>query len=191
MVTSRQTGAFPTLHDYKEPVERSEATEKGRAEVQWDLKPARRIGGIPVDPRCSSAPTPIPALNDLRDGHIRRGKNVRKRIKQDLIVFPAPARIKAQAEKEALDQNFHRSRLSNGCSDAGCTCASGMNGRRRDAARAQTRTSNRNSKAAQGKRKSARHSSAPVMPGRRNCRTFVGTSANSSSRKGMVGNKGD
>ena len=94
-------GSFRDLNDQK-------ATE--RALVYMGLKAGTPIVDIPVD-RVFIGSCTNSRIDDLRAAaHFVEGKHVARNIKQALIV-PGSRGIKAQAEKEGLRQNFHRSRI--------------------------------------------------------------------------------
>ena len=155
MVT-QVTGRVPDPHSFKDPVDRKAAE---RALEYMALEPGTPIEGIAVD-RVFIGSCTNSRIEDLRAAaHVIEGKHVAKSLKQALVV-PGSRRVKAEAEKEGLDQIFRAAGFE--WRDAGCSMCIGMNEDVLPPGERSASTSNRNFEGRQGKG-SRTHLVSPMM----------------------------
>ncbi len=133
----------PDPDTIKDPVERTAARN---ALTYMDLKPGQKITGITIDKvfigSCTNG-----RIEDLRvAAALAKGKKVAKTV--EAIVVPASGRIRAQAEKEGLDQIFIEAGFE--WRFAGCSMCLGMNDDQLKKGERCASSSNRNFEGRQG-----------------------------------------
>jgi 3-isopropylmalate/(R)-2-methylmalate dehydratase large subunit len=139
------TGKVPEPSSFSDPVDRKAAE---CALEYMGLEPGTRIVDIPLDyvfiGSCTNS-----RLEDLRlAARVTAGRKVSKTLKSALVV-PGSRRVKAQAEKEGLDEIFRAAGFE--WRDAGCSMCIGMNADVLPSGERSASTTNRNFEGRQGK----------------------------------------
>jgi 3-isopropylmalate/(R)-2-methylmalate dehydratase large subunit len=155
MVTS-VTGRVPDPVSFSDP-EQQKAT--ARALEYMALRPGTPIVDIPID-RVFIGSCTNSRLEDLRAAaRVVRGKHIARNLKGALVV-PGSQVVRAQAEKEGLDQVFRDAGFE--WREAGCSMCLGMNDDILLPGERSASTSNRNFEGRQGKG-SRTHLVSPIM----------------------------
>src|SRR5947207_8267539 len=139
------TGQVPDPGSFRNPVDREAAR---RALDYMGLEPGTRMTDVPLD-RVFIGSCTNSRLEDLRlAARVLEGKHVARPLKQALVV-PGSMVVKAQAEKEGLDQIFRAAGFE--WRDSDCSRCIGMNADVLPSGERCASTSNRNFEGRQGK----------------------------------------
>jgi 3-isopropylmalate/(R)-2-methylmalate dehydratase large subunit len=150
------TGRVPDPESFPDPVDRRAAQS---ALEYMGLRPGTPIEDITVD-RVFIGSCTNSRLEDLRlAARVLDGNHIAPTLKQALVV-PGSMVVKAQAEKEGLDQIFRAAGFE--WRDAGCSMCIGMNADVLPPGERSASTSNRNFEGRQGKG-SRTHLVSPMM----------------------------
>jgi len=149
------SGKLPKLEDFAG--EDRKTAEHGYAFM--GLKPGDPIQGTKIDVAFLGSCTNS-RISDLREGaRILKGKKIHPKIK--MLVVPGSQKVKAQAEREGLDEIFREAGAE--WRGAGCSMCLGMNPDKLVGAERSISSSNRNFIGRQGSPKGRTHLGSPAV----------------------------